>query len=139
MNTNTAADPAPHPVIALVDDDPGVRRSVQLLLRSRGYDVRSYASSAAMLADAQVLDAACLVTDYLMPEIDGIAVLDALRERGWNGPAILVSAYYSPRLIEQAKRRGFASVLEKPLREHLLSETVSRLIGKGEKAAVSLP
>ncbi|EQB10812.1 MULTISPECIES: response regulator transcription factor [Sphingobium] len=139
MNTHIVADPAPHPVITLVDDDPGVRRSVQLLLRSRGYDVRSYASSTAMLADAHVLDAACLVTDYLMPELDGIAVLDALRERGWKGPAILVSAYCSPRLLERAQRQGFASVMEKPLREHFLSETVSRLIGNGGRRPVPLP
>ncbi|AIT82447.1 response regulator [Novosphingobium pentaromativorans] len=119
---------ATRPVIMLVEDDPGVRRSIQLLLQAKGYDVRSYASSKALLADPLALAAACLVTDYLMPEIDGIGVLQALRNNGWKGPAVLVSAYHSPRLVDQAMREGFSRVIEKPLREHSLADTVARLV-----------
>src|SRR3546814_6246893 len=96
------------------------------LFRSKGYDIRSHASSKALLADPLVMGAACLVTDYVMPEIDGIGVLHALRSHGWKGPAVLVSAYHSPRLVELATREGFASVIEKTLREHALADTVSR-------------
>jgi FixJ family two-component response regulator len=130
MDAHIAVSAATRPVITLVDDDPGVRRSVQLLLQARGYDIRSYASSKALLADPLAMGAACLVTDYLMPEVDGIGVLHALRNNGWKGPAILVSAYHSPRLVEQAMREGFASVIEKPLREHSLVDMISRLIGE---------
>lgn len=130
MNAHLAISDATRPVIILVDDDPGVRRSIQLLLRAKGYDVRSYASSKTLLADPLALGAACLVADYLMPEIDGIGVLQALRNNGWKGPAVLVSAYHSPRLVEQAMREGFASVIGKPLREHSLADTVSRLVAE---------
>jgi len=130
MNAHLATLEATRPVIALVEDDPGVRRSVQLLLQAKGYDIRSHASSKALLADPLVMGAACLVTDYVMPEIDGIGVLHALRSHGWKGPAVLVSAYHSPRLVELATREGFASVIEKPLREHALADTVSRLVAE---------
>ncbi|PZU64837.1 response regulator [Sphingobium sp.] len=130
MNAHLAILDATRPVITLVEDDPGVRRSVQLLLQAKGYDVRSYASSNALLADPIALGAACLVTDYLMPEIDGIGVLQGLRNSGWKGPAVLVSAYHSARMVELATRQGFASVIEKPLREHCLVDTVSRLIAE---------
>lgn len=136
MDTHTVPIAAVRPIITLVDDDPGVRRSVQLLLQARGYDIRSYASSKAVLSDPLALGAACLVTDYLMPDVDGIGVLQAMRDNGWKGPAILVSAYHSPRLVEQAMHEGFTAVMEKPLREHSLVDTVARLVGRGDVAAV---
>src|SRR3546814_20686131 len=130
MNTHLATLEATRPVIALVEDDPGVRRSVQLLLQAKGYDIRSHASSKALLADPLVMGAACLVTDYVMPEIDGIGVLHALRSPGWKGPAVLVSAYHSPRLVELADRDGFDNVIEKTLRTHALPEHDSRPVSE---------
>ncbi|AHE53575.1 hypothetical protein NX02_09270 [Sphingomonas sanxanigenens DSM 19645 = NX02] len=111
----------------MVEDEPSVRRSFQLLLHAQGYDIRSYASSAALVADPLVNEAVCLVTDYRMPEMDGFAVLRSLRARGWQRPAILVTAYGSPDLVERAMKEGFSVVLEKPLREHALAEAVARL------------
>ncbi|HQR88626.1 MAG TPA: response regulator, partial [Caulobacter sp.] len=61
--------------LLLVEDDPGVRRSLQLLLHGRGFEVRAYASGLALLADPTALDAVCLVSDYRMPEIDGLLIL----------------------------------------------------------------
>lgn len=126
MNGNIAALQMERPKILLVEDEPGVRRSLQLLLHARGYDVRSYASSAALVADPLVDEAICLVADYRMPEMDGLAVLRSLRARGWQRPAILVTAYGSPDLVERAMRAGFSAVIEKPLREHALADAVAR-------------
>lgn len=127
MNGNIAALPMERPKILLVEDEPGVRRSLQLLLHAQGYDIRSYASSAALIADPLVDEAVCLVADYRMPEMDGLAVLRSLRARGWQRPAILVTAYGSPDLFERAMKEGFGIVIEKPLREHALADAVARL------------
>ena len=115
--------------ILIAEDDPGVRRSLQLLLQGRGYDVRSYASGAALLADRTARDAACVVADYAMPDIDGMALLREMRAEGWPGAAVLITAYHSRNLEERAAIEGFASVIEKPLPESLLVETVGRLAG----------
>src|SRR3546814_15865794 len=45
------------PRLLLLEDDAGVRRSLQLLLRARGFDVRAYAAGAALLADPAACDA----------------------------------------------------------------------------------
>lgn len=121
-----AKETAPRRLI-LVEDDAAVRRSLQLLLAWRGYDVRSYSSAAAAvshLAEDQGSD--LLVADYRLPDGDGIGLLRALRRSGWHGRAILITAFPSPMLIDSALASGFDAVLEKPLRQH---ELVGALAG----------
>lgn len=114
--------------ILLVEDDPGVRRSLQLLLHGRGFEVRAYASGLALLADATALEAVCLVADYRMPEIDGLLILRRLRELGWRGQALLITAFPSAGLIDQALAAGYSRVIEKPLVEAALVEAVGRVV-----------
>lgn len=112
--------------ILLSDDDHAVRRSIQLMLRSRGYRVRSYTSGSALLADPQSLDADCLIVDYRMPDIDGLALLKGLRSQGWQGSAIMISAYHDPQLEERAREAGFDSVIAKPIIFRAVLEAVAR-------------
>jgi FixJ family two-component response regulator len=113
--------------ILLVEDDPAVRRSMQLLLQAQGFDVRAYANGITLLADETNDDAKCFVADYRMDDLNGIAVLTRLRERGWGGPAVLITAYATNDLSGAAIAAGFDVVLEKPLRKHALVEAVMRL------------
>lgn len=113
--------------ILLVEDDSGVRRSLQLLLQGRGYDVRAYAGGAQMLGDPHAREAACLITDYRMDTLDGLAILQALRALGWTRPAVLITAYGGRELAVAAHAAGFDTVLEKPLQDHLLIEAVDRM------------
>lgn len=114
--------------ILISEDDAGVRRSLQLLLRSKGYNVRSYTSAKALLLDAGAHEGDCLVVDFRMPDIDGIAMLSALRDAGWTKPAILITGHYSARLAARALEAGFADVLEKPLGEHVLLRSIARVL-----------
>lgn len=125
------------PRLLLVEDDAGVRRSLQLLFRARGFEVRAYAAGAALLADPTARNACCLVADYSLEETDGIEVLSRLREGGWSGPAVLITAFPSADLTERALAHGFSQVLEKPFREHALGDVVARLTGAGEPSALS--
>ncbi|MBS88201.1 response regulator [Sphingobium sp.] len=125
------------PRLLLVEDDAGVRRSLQLLFRARGFEVRAYAAGAALIADPTTRNACCLVADYRLEETDGIEVLSRLREDGWSGPAVLITAFPSADLTERALAHGFSQVLEKPFREHALGDVVARLTGAGEPSALS--
>jgi FixJ family two-component response regulator len=104
----------------VVEDDDGVRRSLQLLLNSRGYDVRSYAAARPLLESDDLRASDVLVADYRLPDATGVDVLRTLRARGWNGLSILITAFPSDQLIAAAKASGFAAVLEKPLRQQAL-------------------
>lgn len=120
-------------LILLSDDDVSVRRSLHLLLRSRGFSVLAYASGAALLLDPQTQSGDCLVVDYLMPDIDGISILRQFRSAGWCGPAILITAHYAEKLAESAHEAGFAAVLEKPLRDGVLVQTIGEVISAGRR------
>lgn len=119
--------------LLLVEDDPGVRRSLQLLLQANGFDVRAYASGTALLADQTALDASCLIADYRMADFDGVDTLTELRAKGWSGPAILITAFPSSDLSQGAKNAGFEEIFEKPLRRHVLVKTVERLVRPGAR------
>lgn len=127
-NNHENAPPPARPTILLVEDDAAVRRSLQLLLTAKGFDVRAYAVGASLLTDDSVAGAACLVADYKMAGLDGVALLEGLRGRGWHGPAILITAYASPELRAQALSTGFDEVIEKPLPQHRLGAAVWRAV-----------
>lgn len=118
--------PARRLCAVLVEDDEPVRRSLQLLLHARGYDVRSYASAAPLLQDIRPDEADLLVTDYRLPDGDGMGVLRAMHRSGWTGRSVLITAFPSPALAESARACGFDAVLEKPLRPN---ELVGALTG----------
>ncbi len=118
------------PVLLLAEEDAGLRRSLQLLLRSRGFDVHAYAKGAALLADPQADTACCIVADYHLEELSGIEILARLRQRGWSGPAVLLTPFCTADIRESASAQGFAHVLEKPIRDYTLGNAVARLTGR---------
>lgn len=121
-----AALPSDRPRIVILEDDHAVRRSMQLLLQANGFDVKAYASADALLADPETFSAACIVVDYRLEGWDGLAVLARLKRHGWNGPAILVTAFGSSALAAQAEAAGFSEVIEKPCKERVLVNAVAR-------------
>ncbi len=116
------------PRILLVEDDDAVRRSLQLLLVSRGYDVRAYRSGHGLAEDPEALMAVCLVADLIMPESDALQLLHDLRGAGWHGPAILISGHLTDEWASQAKAAGYDAVLPKPLGETMLVGWIGRLL-----------
>lgn len=112
--------------LLLVEDDSAVRRSLQLLLRGRGYNVRAYPDGRQMLDDPSTIDAACLITDFCMNGINGIEILQDLRARGWRQPAILITAFHGEALVSAARDAGFDIVLEKPLQDRTLMAIIGR-------------
>jgi len=125
---NPASPDAVRPRILLAEPDNGVRRSLQLLLQARGYDVRAHASGRTLLDDPLSPGAVCLVADNQLESPDGFEILSRLRARGWSGPAILITAAVVPGLQDRAAGQGFCAVIEKPFREGAVSDTIARLL-----------
>jgi FixJ family two-component response regulator len=124
--------------ILLVEDDDAVRRSLQLLLSSQGYDVRAYSSAVGLSNDPEALRSACLVADLMMPEKDAIDLLTRLKEAGWTGPAILISGYLTAEREKAARHAGFDEVLAKPFSDSSLVRTVRGLIDRSSSGAAEI-
>lgn len=101
--------------VLLVEDDEGVRRSLQLFLEWNGFEVRAHALAASAMGLESLADLHLLVTDYFLEDGDGIALLRRLRERGWQGRAVLITTAPEAPLIARATAAGFHAVLGKPL------------------------
>lgn len=120
--------PPRKPRLLLVDDDPGARRALQLLLSGRGLEVRSYGSGRDLLADPLAADAEILVADYMMPDADGLELIRSLRTRGWSGRAVMITGFPEQGLERRAQLAGFDQVLDKPLVDAVLVKAVDGLL-----------
>lgn len=127
MNSPVPKATGSRPLVVVLEDDNGVRRSLQLLLQGRGFDVKAYANAGALLSGSSAARAACFVVDFRLSETNGIAVLESLRARGAVQPAILMTAFGSLELVEQARAAGFSEVLAKPLKPRALTTSLERL------------
>ncbi len=117
-----------NPCILLVEDDDAVRRSIQLLLKSYGCEVRAYPSPLGLAMDAEALRCGCMIADLLMPQIDAIQLLAQMRVAGWTGRSILISGFLDPGWETRARIAGYDRVLQKPISDSVLVRTVFGLL-----------
>jgi two-component system, LuxR family, response regulator FixJ len=78
-------------VILVVDDDEAVRDSCRRLMESEGFEVCAFSNGHDLLSEASLPAIGCLVVDYHMPAMNGLELVDALRDRGVLIPAILIT------------------------------------------------
>ena len=121
---------APTSSVLLVEDDDAVRRSLQLLLRARGYEVRAYPSAVGLAEDLDARKCGCIVADLMMPQVDAIQLLAEFHAAGWRGKSILISGYLDAKWEERARAAGYDAVLSKPISESVLVRTVEELLPK---------
>jgi FixJ family two-component response regulator len=110
--------------VLIVDDDAAVRASLKFALEVEGFQVKLYDRGAALLADANLPERACLVIDYRMPDIDGIELIERLRHLNVTLPAILITVRATKQLRMLAQRLGLTAVLEKPLSDSVLVDSI---------------
>lgn len=120
--------------ISLVDGDPSMRHARQLMFRAESFDVRAYSNCETLIADRAALASDCIVADVDMGEISGVQLLHAMREKGWNGAAVLLTDTISPQLSITAIIEGFVAMQPKALADLPLLGAVNAAI-RGEPAA----
>jgi len=98
--------------LLLVDDEPGMLFALKELTKQRRHEVVLARSGQEALAHLEGVDA--VVTDYAMPEMDGVQLLQAIRERDESLPVILLTAHGSERIAVRAMKTGAYEYVTKP-------------------------
>ena len=117
----------PSPLLLLVDDDAAVLASLQFSLELEGFAVEAFESGEALMALNKLARHSCLVLDYRLPGIDGLSLLNLLRERGETCPAVIITSNPT-RAMRQRTTDASAVLIEKPLLSDSLTTAIRRLI-----------
>ena len=112
--------------IYLVDDDNGVVKALSRLLRSNGYDVRSYTSPQEFLAHHDAAVPGCAVLDVSMPGLDGLELQQALTIAGSHRPVIFITGKGDIPTSVRAMKAGAIDFLTKPLENRILLDAIRR-------------
>lgn len=106
-------------MIYVVDDDSDFLGSLQFLLETDGFAVRTFKSGAALLGDKASDDADCFIIDYKMPNMNGLDLIKRLRSKHISAPIILITGYPDEHISERAAGAG-VHLLRKPLLDESL-------------------
>ena len=107
--------------VLVVDDEAAIRDSLHMILEFEGYRVDQAGSGPQALTRVAERPPDALIVDIKMPEMDGLDLLKALRERGYDMPVLMISGHADVQTAVEATRRGAYDFFEKPLqRERVL-------------------
>jgi len=112
---NGAQMPSTKLRVLVVDDEAATRAALQGLLESQGYAVDQAANGSAALERLVDLPPDVIVTDLDMPVMNGMQLLLALRERGYDVPVIVATSAAELRSAVEAMRAGATDYLTKPV------------------------
>lgn len=108
------------PLVHLVDDDEAIRRSAGFMLKTSGFQVKTYQSGLELLKAAGSLDRGCILLDIRMPGMDGLQVQEKLQASGIGLPVIIMTGHGDVALAVQAMKAGAVDFIEKPFEKAVL-------------------
>jgi FixJ family two-component response regulator len=114
-------------LVLVVDDDPGMLRGVQRLLREHGYDSMSFPSAEAFQNHDDFGEAICVVLDINLNDKSGIEVRYRLKAAGISLPVIYVTGKDNPATRMAAIESGCLAYLTKPFAAKSLIEPIERV------------
>jgi len=117
-----------NPLIAVVDDDQSVVKSLARVLRLAGYAVETFGSAGEFLATLPAAQPQCLVLDVHMPEMSGLELQDRLATQESCVPIVFMTAHDTPQTRERIHRAGSFGLLLKPFASKALLCAVRKVL-----------
>lgn len=116
--------------VAIVDDDPSVRKALARLLRTADYNVETFASSQEFLRQASVGDIGCLLLDVQLPDLNGLELQNELDRLPHSPPVVFITGHGDIPMTVRAMQAGAIDFLTKPCDARVLLEAVGRALEK---------
>lgn len=115
-------------LIAIVDDDPLVRDSIDSLVRSEGLTTATFAGGGELLRFERQDEVGCVVTDLNMPGMSGLELQSGMAKNGWQVPIIFMTAFPTPEAQATAMAAGAKKFLTKPVDPDELLDAIKQAI-----------
>jgi len=113
--------------IVIVDDDENIRKTFVLLLGKK-YRVSSHKDSEEALAKLRNARPDLVIADFKLPRLNGLELIKRLRETGFEGEAMLISAHPDMVKIEDLSRFSISHFFVKPLDLNALNVSIDRVL-----------
>jgi DNA-binding response OmpR family regulator len=118
--------------ILVVDDDEAIREFASKVLRTAGYQVDTAANGLQALMSIDRAPPALVITDIMMPELDGLEFVEGLRHRAetLQLPVIFITASENPKHFAASVKLKARQYMQKPFTTAALLERVKRVLGE---------
>src|SRR6202521_1602636 len=121
------------PIVFVVDDDVSVRKSLELLIGSAGWQPETFASAKEFLSCPRVLAPSCLVLDVTLPDLNGLDLQKLVADR-IEMPVIFITAHADVRTTVRALKAGAVDFLTKPIHNEVLLVAIRHAIERSHAA-----
>lgn len=121
-------------LVRIVDDDEDLLQALAFMLKSEGWEVKTYNGSASFLAEDDISIPGCVILDYSMPGLDGLETQKRLQELNYPHPLIFLTAHADVDMVISAFRRGADDLLRKPVPPSVLLSAVAHAVQKDLQA-----
>jgi CheY-like chemotaxis protein len=116
--------------VLIVDDASFSRRMLRKYLEAEGCNVLEATNGQQALEMVQQHQPDCILTDLLMPDVDGFQLLQTLRAQGWTIPIAIITADIQDASRQRGLELGAAKFINKPAKEQEVRQTVRQLLQK---------
>ena len=120
--------------VYVVDDDEGVRDSLQWLLEGKDYRVRCFDSAENFLSRYDAREVACLIVDIRMGGMTGLELQDRLIERKSPLPVVFITGHGDVPMAVDTMKKGAMDFIQKPFQEDALVSLVDRMLAQAREA-----
>jgi DNA-binding NtrC family response regulator len=101
--------------ILIVDDDEAIRELLKEFFQGLGYEMTSAANGSEALAVINQHDFDCIISDHIMPDMNGLELLEQIRELGKKVPFLMITGYPTIETAVEVMKRGAYDYITKPL------------------------
>jgi FixJ family two-component response regulator len=121
------------PIVFVVDDDVSVRESLELLIRSAGWQAETFGSGQDFLSRPRPSVSCCLLLDVSLPGLNGLELQQRLAART-DMPIIFITGHGDIPMTVRAMKAGAVEFLTKPLRDDLLVNAIRGALERSRAA-----
>ena len=122
------------PIVFVVNDDISVRESLELLIRSEGWQPETFESAQEFLAHPRALVPSCLVLDFSLPGLNGLELQKRVAVERTDMPIIFITGFGDVPMTVQAMKAGAAEFLTKPFGDDVLVSAIRNAIERSKTA-----